>query len=171
MNIGYLDLVDYLAIAAEVTGLSVETIAHVAKLDLADSALHELADLTGHHSKVGKIARPTWRHAGSPPRLLRERDPDAAVKATALLQIAHCAIRRLPRGLDLGRRVTREYVRAVAPAQGSTPRQSDRPEDASHRLHADPPADPDHRLGLSLRRQMRLPIPTNLTGSGHDEGS
>jgi death-on-curing protein len=36
----YLDLVDYLAIAAEVTGLDAQTITHVAKLDLADSALH-----------------------------------------------------------------------------------------------------------------------------------
>lgn len=40
MSIEYVDLVDYLAIAAEVTGLSVETITHAAKLDLADSALH-----------------------------------------------------------------------------------------------------------------------------------
>ena len=40
MNVRYLDLVDYIAIAAEVTGLDVETLMHVAKLDLADSALH-----------------------------------------------------------------------------------------------------------------------------------
>jgi death on curing protein len=40
VSIGYLDLVDYLAIAVEVTGLSAETIARVAKLHLADSALH-----------------------------------------------------------------------------------------------------------------------------------
>jgi death on curing protein len=36
----YLDLVDYIAIAAEVTGLSVPTLESVTKLDLADSALH-----------------------------------------------------------------------------------------------------------------------------------
>jgi death-on-curing protein len=36
----YLELVDYLAIASEVTGLDEETITRVAKLDLADSALH-----------------------------------------------------------------------------------------------------------------------------------
>lgn len=36
----YLDLIDYLAIAAEVTGLDSETIATVTKVDLADSALH-----------------------------------------------------------------------------------------------------------------------------------
>jgi death-on-curing protein len=36
----YLELVDYLAIAAEITGLDEETITRVAKLDLADSALH-----------------------------------------------------------------------------------------------------------------------------------
>jgi len=40
VSVEYLDLVDYLAIAAEVTGLGVETITRVAKLDLADSALH-----------------------------------------------------------------------------------------------------------------------------------
>jgi death-on-curing protein len=36
----YVDLVDYIAIAAEVTGLEVDTLLHVTKLDLADSALH-----------------------------------------------------------------------------------------------------------------------------------
>ncbi len=40
MSVEYLDLVDYLAIAAEVTGLSVDTLTRAAKLDLADSALH-----------------------------------------------------------------------------------------------------------------------------------
>lgn len=40
MSVEYLDLVDYLAIAAEVTGLGVETLTHAAKLDLAESALH-----------------------------------------------------------------------------------------------------------------------------------
>jgi death-on-curing protein len=36
----YLDLVDYLAIAAEVTGLDVGTHSRVTQLNLADSALH-----------------------------------------------------------------------------------------------------------------------------------
>jgi death-on-curing protein len=40
VSVEYLDLVDYLAIAAEVTGLSVETVTRVTRLDLADSALH-----------------------------------------------------------------------------------------------------------------------------------
>ena len=40
MNVKYVDLVDYIAIAAEATGLEVDTLFHVAKLDLADSALH-----------------------------------------------------------------------------------------------------------------------------------
>jgi hypothetical protein len=40
VSIEYVELVDYLAIAVEVTGLSVETITRVAKLHLADSALH-----------------------------------------------------------------------------------------------------------------------------------
>ena len=40
MNVQYLDLADYLAIATEVTGLDVETVVKVADLNLADSALH-----------------------------------------------------------------------------------------------------------------------------------
>ena len=40
MSIEYVELVDYLAIAVEVTALSVETVTRIAKLDLADSALH-----------------------------------------------------------------------------------------------------------------------------------
>jgi death-on-curing protein len=40
VTVEYVDLVDYLAIAAEVTGLDIETVTKVAKLDLADSALH-----------------------------------------------------------------------------------------------------------------------------------
>ena len=40
MTVEYLDLADYLAIAAEVTGLDVTTITKVTNLNLADSALH-----------------------------------------------------------------------------------------------------------------------------------
>lgn len=40
MSVEYLELADYLAIAVEVTRLSVDTITRVANLDLADSALH-----------------------------------------------------------------------------------------------------------------------------------
>lgn len=40
MKVTYLDLVDYLAIAAEVTGLDVDILSRVAQLNLADSALH-----------------------------------------------------------------------------------------------------------------------------------
>lgn len=40
MSVAYLDLADYIAIAAEVTSLDVDTVMRVAKLDLADSALH-----------------------------------------------------------------------------------------------------------------------------------
>ncbi len=39
MSIEYVDVVDYIAIAAEVTGLSVETIVALPNLPLADSAL------------------------------------------------------------------------------------------------------------------------------------
>ena len=40
MTVEYLDLSDYLAIAAAVTGLDVTTLTHVTRLSLADSALH-----------------------------------------------------------------------------------------------------------------------------------
>lgn len=40
MSVEYLDLADYLVIAAEVTGLDVETVIKIVDLDLADSALH-----------------------------------------------------------------------------------------------------------------------------------
>lgn len=40
MTVEYLDLTDYLAIAAEVTGLDIDTVIKVTNLDLADSALH-----------------------------------------------------------------------------------------------------------------------------------
>ncbi len=40
MTVEYLDLADYVAIAAEVTNLDAATVMKVANLDLADSALH-----------------------------------------------------------------------------------------------------------------------------------
>ncbi len=40
MTVEYLDLADYIAIAAEVTDLDPATVMKVANLDLADSALH-----------------------------------------------------------------------------------------------------------------------------------
>jgi len=40
VTVEYLDLADYLAIAAEVTGLDAVTVIKVANVDLADSALH-----------------------------------------------------------------------------------------------------------------------------------
>jgi len=40
VTLRYVDLVDYVAIAAEVTGLDVATVLKIANLDLADSALH-----------------------------------------------------------------------------------------------------------------------------------
>lgn len=40
MTIRYIDLVDYLAIAAEVTSLDVPTVTKITNLNLADSALH-----------------------------------------------------------------------------------------------------------------------------------
>jgi death-on-curing protein len=40
VTVEYLDLADYVAIAAEVTGLDVDVVMKVVNLDLADSALH-----------------------------------------------------------------------------------------------------------------------------------
>jgi death on curing protein len=40
VTVEYVDLVDYIAIAAEVTALDVDTVMRVSRLDLADSALH-----------------------------------------------------------------------------------------------------------------------------------
>jgi hypothetical protein len=40
VSIRYVELVDYLAIATEVTGLDANTLTRVAKIDLAESALH-----------------------------------------------------------------------------------------------------------------------------------
>jgi hypothetical protein len=40
VSIRYVELVDYLAIAAEVTGLDTSMLTRVAKIDLAESALH-----------------------------------------------------------------------------------------------------------------------------------
>jgi death on curing protein len=40
VSVEYLDLGDYLEIAAQVTGLDADTVAKVTKLNLADSALH-----------------------------------------------------------------------------------------------------------------------------------
>jgi death-on-curing protein len=40
VSVRYLDLIDYVAIASEITGLDAETVPKVAKLGLADSALH-----------------------------------------------------------------------------------------------------------------------------------
>ena len=40
MNIEYIDLADYIAIATAVTGLDLRTVMNITNLDLADSALH-----------------------------------------------------------------------------------------------------------------------------------
>ncbi len=40
MSVEYLDLADYIAIAASVTGLDLQTVMNVTNHDLADSALH-----------------------------------------------------------------------------------------------------------------------------------
>lgn len=49
MTVEYIDLVDYVAIAAEVTGLDVDTIVRLPNLTLAESALHAPAAGFGDH--------------------------------------------------------------------------------------------------------------------------
>jgi death on curing protein len=71
VSIEYLELVDYLAIAVEVTGLSAATVAQVTKLDLADSALHAPAAGFGetefYPEFVDKAAVPVVRLAKNHP--------------------------------------------------------------------------------------------------------
>jgi death-on-curing protein len=55
VTVEYVGLADYVAIAAEVTGLDVETIVRFPRLDLADSALHAPAAGFGDTSST-----PTW---------------------------------------------------------------------------------------------------------------
>ena len=60
MSVRYLDLVDYVAIAAEVTGLDADTVSRAPNLGLADSALHApMAEFEGtefHPDFVDKAA-------------------------------------------------------------------------------------------------------------------
>jgi death on curing protein len=70
VTVEYLDLVDYVAIAAAVTGLEVEVVMRVADLGLADSALHAPAagsgDVDFFPDFVDKaavlIVRLAWNH-------------------------------------------------------------------------------------------------------------
>jgi death on curing protein len=47
VTVDYLDLIDYLAIAAEVTGLDEQTVVRIVDIGLADSALHAPAAGSG----------------------------------------------------------------------------------------------------------------------------
>lgn len=71
MTIEYLDLADYVAISADVTGLDIETVMKVANLDLADSALHAPAagfgDTDFYPDFVDKAAVLIVRLAGNHP--------------------------------------------------------------------------------------------------------
>ena len=71
MTIEYVDLTDYIAIAAAVTGLNVATLMKVTKLDLADSALHAPAagfgDTDFYPDFIDKAAVLVVRLAGNHP--------------------------------------------------------------------------------------------------------
>jgi hypothetical protein len=62
VSVRHLDLVDYVAIA-EVTGLEVETLMQVAKLNLADSALHAPAAGFGEVEFCGEREPASLRRA------------------------------------------------------------------------------------------------------------
>ena len=57
MTVEYLDLADYVAIAAEVTGLDTATVMKAANLDLADSALHATAAGSARRSSIPTSSR------------------------------------------------------------------------------------------------------------------
>jgi hypothetical protein len=67
VTVDYLDLVDYLAIAAEATGLDEQTVVRVVDTGLADSALHASAAGTGetdfYPDLVLAIASGEWAEA------------------------------------------------------------------------------------------------------------
>lgn len=71
MIVEYLDLADYVAIAAEVTGLDMDTVMKVADLNLADSALHAPAagfgDTDFYPDFIDKAAVLIVRLAGNHP--------------------------------------------------------------------------------------------------------
>lgn len=71
MSVEYLDLADYLAIAAEVTGLELSTVMNIANVDLADSALHAPAagfgDTDFYPDFIDKAAVLVVRLAGNHP--------------------------------------------------------------------------------------------------------
>jgi death-on-curing protein len=71
VTVEYLDLADYVAISAEVTGLDIDTVMKVADLDLADSALHAptagFGDTDFHPGFVDKAAVLIVRLVGNHP--------------------------------------------------------------------------------------------------------
>jgi hypothetical protein len=127
VSIEYLQLVDYLAIAVEVTGLSVETITRVANLDLADSALHAPAAGSGdtefYPDFTDKAAVLTVRLPKNHP--LPDGNKASRVGGTAALRRAQwtgmdesgdrgCRARRAgDRGRRLGRQADRRLAASI----------------------------------------------------------
>jgi hypothetical protein len=62
VNLEYPDLVDYIAIAAELTGLAVETIVALPNLPRADSRYMHLKPASGMRSSIpsSSTRRPSW---------------------------------------------------------------------------------------------------------------
>jgi death-on-curing protein len=74
VSVEYVDLVDYLAIATEVTGLDIAALSRVAKLNLADSALHAPAAGFGETDLYPEFAE---KAAVLVTRLAKNHAPDA----------------------------------------------------------------------------------------------
>ena len=78
MRVQYLDLADFVEIAAAVTGLDVATIVNMANLDLADSALHAPGagfgedDLYQTSSRSVEFSSFDWRVITRSPMVTRE---------------------------------------------------------------------------------------------------
>lgn len=87
------ELVDYLAIAVEVTGLSVETITRAANLDLADSALH--APAAGFGDAHQRRGRPRKGDAALSGAL---HSPTSCAQGLTYAQWARCETRPIHEG-------------------------------------------------------------------------
>jgi death-on-curing protein len=73
VSVHYLDLTDYLAVGAAVTGLGDRTLITATKLDLADSALHAPSAGFGEQDLISRLCR----QGSSTPRAIGE-EPSTA---------------------------------------------------------------------------------------------
>jgi len=128
VTIRYIDLVDHLAIAAEVTGLDVATVMKVTNLDLADSALHAPVAGFGDTDPLPRLCRqgrrPHRPARAQPPTPRRQQasrvDRTATLRRDKRLDLEPPTIdrrRRIDRTRDRRRRARRtRHRRLTSPA-------------------------------------------------------